>query len=78
MNERKDNINPSYYQQNGIQTIDVIEAWGLGFCLGNCVKYISRCGKKDSERTIEDLEKARWYLDRHIANLKKSKGVLDG
>lgn len=51
------------------ETIKVIEAWGLGFHLGNAVKYISRAGKKDKDTTVEDLEKARWYLDRYIENL---------
>lgn len=45
----------------------MIEAWELGFCLGNAVKYICRAGKKGS--VIEDLAKARWYLDREIARL---------
>lgn len=49
------------------EAIKVIEAWGLGFCLGNTVKYISRSGKKDPAATLEDLKKARWYLDREIA-----------
>jgi len=53
------------------EAIKVIEAWGLGFCLGNTVKYISRAGRKDATKTVEDLEKARWYLDREIARLKK-------
>lgn len=48
------------------EAIKVIEAWGLGFCLGNTVKYISRAGKKGA--ALEDLKKARWYLDREIAN----------
>jgi hypothetical protein len=50
------------------EAIKVIEAWGLGFHLGNAVKYISRAGKKGSE--IEDLKKARWYLDRWIERLE--------
>lgn len=62
---------PSHYRTGGIEAIDVIEAWQLGFCLGNAVKYIARAGKKDPAKTVEDLEKARWYLDRHIATLKK-------
>lgn len=53
------------------ETIKVIEAWGLGFCLGNTVKYISRAGHKDRTKELEDLEKARWYLDRHISILKR-------
>lgn len=59
--------NPPHYQAANplYETIKVIEAWGLGFCLGNTVKYISRAGRKGD--AIEDLKKARWYLDREIA-----------
>lgn len=57
---------PSHYTSGGVETIDVIEAWGLGFHLGNVVKYVSRAGKKDPERTVEDLRKAKWYLERAI------------
>lgn len=64
-----DAINPSYYQ-NGIETIEAIEAWGLGFCLGNAVKYISRAGKKDPTKTAEDLNKAIWYIQRRIYELE--------
>jgi len=53
------------------EAIKVIEAWELGFCLGNTVKYISRAGKKDPAKRIEDLEKAAWYLHHHIEQLKK-------
>lgn len=48
------------------EAIKVIEAWGLGFRLGNTVKYISRAGKKHTGKRLEDLKKARWYLDRDI------------
>ena len=51
------------------EVIKVIEAWKLGFNLGNTVKYIGRAGKKDD--LVTDLEKARWYLDREIARLKR-------
>jgi len=61
---------PSHYTSGGIETIDVIEAWCLGFHLGNAVKYISRAGRKGSE--LEDLKKARWYLDRAISKLESS------
>ena len=64
-----DAVNPSYYQ-NGIETIEAIEAWGLGFCLGNAVKYISRAGKKDPTKTVEDLNKAIWYIQRRIYELE--------
>jgi hypothetical protein len=64
---------PAHYggADNAFEAIKVIEAWDLGFCLGNAVKYISRAGKKDPAAHIEDLEKARWYLDREIARLKR-------
>lgn len=52
------------------EAIKVIEAWGLGFCLGNTVKYIARAGRKDPAKEVEDLEKARFYLDRRIAQLR--------
>lgn len=51
------------------EAIKVIEAWQLGFNLGNTVKYISRAGKKGN--LIEDLKKAAWYLNREIENLQK-------
>lgn len=57
---------PPHYVYGGIETIDYIEAKGLGYHLGNAVKYISRAGVKDPSKTIEDLEKARWYLNRAI------------
>ena len=58
---------PSHYRKDtGFEAIDVIEAWKLNFNLGNTVKYISRNGIKDPDKYIEDLEKARWYLDREI------------
>lgn len=61
---------PSHYggADNPYEAIKVIEAWGLGFNLGNTAKYISRAGKKGA--AIEDLKKARWYLDREISNLE--------
>jgi len=64
---------PSHYGgDTTYEAIKVIDAWGLGFALGNTVKYISRAGKKDMGRTVEDLEKARWYLDHEIERLKTS------
>lgn len=56
---------PPHYMTGGIETIDFIEAKRLDYHLGNVVKYITRAGKKSDE--IEDLKKARWYLDRAIA-----------
>ena len=63
---------PDHYRKDtGFEAIDVIEAWELNFNLGNTVKYISRNGKKDPDKYIEDLEKARWYLDREIETRKQ-------
>lgn len=66
---------PSHYggASDPYETIKVIEAWGLDFSLGNAVKYISRAGKKDPNKTVEDLQKAKWYLERAIANAKAGK-----
>lgn len=64
---------PSHYRKDtGFEAIDVIEAWGLNFNLGNAVKYISRNGKKDPNEYILDLEKARWYIDREIKTRKQA------
>lgn len=63
---------PQHYKAGDVyETIRVIEAWGLNYHLGNTVKYISRAGKKGD--IVEDLEKARWYLDREIDRLKKER-----
>ena len=61
---------PSHYTDGKIEVIDFIEDKGFGYHLGNAVKYISRAGKKDPNKTIEDLEKADWYLRREIERLK--------
>ncbi len=63
----KEKVNhPAHYggSDDPYETIKVIEAWNLGFHLGNVLKYISRAEKKGS--VVEDLKKARWYLDRMI------------
>jgi hypothetical protein len=64
---------PQHYGggDNVYEAIKVIEAWDLGFNLGNTVKYIARCGKKDDE--LQELKKARWYLEREIAKLENAK-----
>ena len=60
---------PSHYTQfKGIEVIQLTEH--LNFCRGNAVKYIARAGAKDNSKEIEDLEKARWYIDREIERLK--------
>lgn len=61
--------NPKHYtgHPSGIECITIVEH--MGFSLGNAIKYIWRAGIK-SPNPIEDLKKARWYLDREIARLE--------
>ena len=75
MDDKKESVDhPNHYggKDSPYEAIKVIEAWDLNFCLGNTVKYISRAGKKEKNKTIQDLEKAKWYLEREISNLKKT------
>ena len=68
----KESVNhPEHYggENNQYEAIKVIEAWNLCFHLGNVVKYISRAGKKDN--IIQELKKAKWYLERKIEQLEK-------
>jgi hypothetical protein len=55
---------PEHYQSNGIEAIDVIEAFDLNFNLGNVIKYVLRAGRKGNKKV--DLEKAHWYLIKEI------------
>jgi len=76
--EEKEMVNhPDHYQfgENNIyEAIKVIEAWDLDFHLGNTVKYISRAGKKETDKELQDLKKALWYLERKIQSLEKNNG----
>lgn len=56
---------PAHYTHGKIEPIDVIEDWRLGFCLGNTLKYLARAEHKGT--ALDDLRKARWYLDHEIA-----------
>lgn len=60
---------PRHYNEGGIEVIDAIEAWRLGFHLGNVVKYVARANYKG--KPLEDLKKAQWYLNRAIAKLEQ-------
>ena len=64
---------PEHYTDGGIETIDFIEAKKMPYHLGNAVKYVSRAGKKNPEKTIEDLQKAIWYINRYISLLGSGK-----
>lgn len=67
---------PSHYNSGGIEVIDVIEDWGLGFSLGNALKYICRAGRKTNDPT-EDLKKAQWYIRRAMRNRESSQTSAD-
>lgn len=74
-----DNVNHPYHYNHGkIEVIDFIEDQHLGFHLGNAVKYISRAGRKEPDKTVEDLRKAAWYLNRQIERLEMSLGGQNG
>lgn len=64
---------PAHYggKDDPYEVIKVIDAWGLGFKLGNVVKYIARAGKKDSTKELEDLHKARFYINHRITELEE-------
>lgn len=71
---------PHYRASSGFEAIDVIESWKLNFNLGNVVKYTCRAGLKGSEllptteskeKTLEDLKKALWYLQREVHRVER-------
>ena len=70
-NKNKENVDhPDHYlKDSGHEVIDVIDAWKLNFNLGNAIKYIARAGRKDPNKTKEDLSKAIWYIQNQINNL---------
>lgn len=74
LSDYKEAVNhPDHYggKNNPYEAIKVIRAWNLGFSLGNAVKYISRAGKKDPSKRLEDLKKALWYIQEEIDNESK-------
>lgn len=59
-------IKPQHYKsENGVEVIDLID--DLDFCTGNVIKYVYRAGKKQGEKPMDDLLKAKYYLERLIA-----------
>ena len=76
MESNKEQVNhPKHYggENNPYEAIKVIDAWELGFSLGNTVKYISRAGKKGKDKELEDLRKALWYLQHYIETLEENR-----
>lgn len=70
----QDSVNsPKHYTHGNIEVIDAIEDWGLNFRLANVVKYVARAEHKNNK--LQDLKKARWYLDREISKLEASTNV---
>ena len=76
--KRKENVphgtiehvnHPNHYNKGKFEVIEVIEDWGLGFNLGNAIKYIGRCEHKENKK--QDLEKALWYIKRELENITK-------
>ena len=64
---------PSHYTFGRFEVLDVIEDWKLNFHRGQVIKYIARAGKKNASPEVEDLKKARFYLDREIQALEEQK-----
>ncbi len=62
---------PAHYTDGKIEVIEYIEDKKFGFHLGNAIKYISRAGKKDKSKEVEDLKKAIWYIQRRIKELEE-------
>lgn len=76
-NVKKEDIigHPNHYcEGRKFEPKDVIRDWNLNFNLGNAVKYISRNGRKDGNSALQDLKKARQYLDFEIDYLENKEG----
>jgi hypothetical protein len=74
----KEKVNhPQHYNQGKIEVIDAIDDWGLDFCEGNIVKYVTRSRHKGNR--LQDLEKAKWYLDHLVerARLADNQNLAD-
>lgn len=67
--DNNDAIKPDYYQFHGYDVFDIAEYFGLGFPLGNALKYLLRCKHKDNEE--QDLHKAIKCIERHLEMMKR-------
>ena len=68
------NVNhPKHYNTGKIEVIDAIEEWDMGFCDGNVIKYVARHRHKG--KPIEDLKKAKWYLERLIQQYEQENRI---
>lgn len=67
---------PSHYNQGKFEVIEFIEDQNFQYHIGNAVKYLSRAGKKNPDKIIEDYEKAIWYIQRRIEVLKNPTNTI--
>lgn len=71
--KQKDNVShPAHYVVNGVEVLDVIEAYGCNFHIGNVIKYSLRYKNKNG---LEDLKKAQFYLNRYITLCEEKNNV---
>jgi hypothetical protein len=70
--DEKVNHPPHYGGDTTYEVIKVLDAWQIGFTLGNVVKYVARAGKKGDESSLVDLKKAAWYLAHEIERREKA------
>lgn len=61
---------PVHYCFGKYEPVKVIQDWKLSFCLGNVIKYIARAGKKDGNSRLQDLQKAKQYLEFEIEGIE--------
>ena len=63
----EDKLNPDHYDSGGMQAVEVIEEFfPFSAHLSQAFKYMARAGRKSTESEMDDLRKARWWLDRHM------------
>jgi len=77
MSNNKEMVNhPEHYggKENIYEVVKVCEAWGLDkdAYIFNVVKYVARAGKKDTDKELQDMKKALWYLNRKIERLESN------
>lgn len=72
INAEKEGViyHPSHYCFGKYEPVKVIQDWGLSFCLGNVIKYLARAGRKDGNSKLQDLLKAKQYIEFEIEGLE--------
>jgi hypothetical protein len=73
--QKKDLVNhPNHYTKGGIEVHDFISAWNMDFDTGNVIKYVTRAPYKGNK--LQDLQKAKWYLDKLIERAEPSENPV--